>query len=83
MRLLQLPQVKERRGQQTTGVYDDVKKGRLTPPIKRGRSSFWPDHEVDAITAAEIAGATEDEIKALVRQLVKARASMMPRIEAA
>jgi prophage regulatory protein len=33
----------------------------------------WPDHEIDAINKAHIAGQTDDEIRALVARLVIAR----------
>ena len=82
--LLKLPEVCRRRAQRPTGVYADVKRERLTPPIKlTTRSSAWPEHEVDAVASALIAGASDDEIRALVRKLVSARPAMMPTIEAA
>jgi prophage regulatory protein len=82
--LLKLPEVCRRRAQRTTAVYAAVKKKLLTPPIKlTERSSAWVEHEVDAVTSALIAGASNDEIRALVRQLVAARTTLMPRIEAA
>lgn len=37
--------------------------------------SVWPESEVDAIISARIQGKTENEIKALVRDLVAQRTS--------
>jgi prophage regulatory protein len=39
------------------------------------RASGWPSSEVAAINAARIAGATNEEIRALVAKLVAARQS--------
>ena len=56
--------------------YEWVHKSLMTPPIALGvRSVGWPAHELDAIAAARIAGKSEDEIRALVRDLMTARAN--------
>ncbi len=48
--------------------------GLWTPPVKLGaRASAWPDDELDTLNKALIAGKTEDEIRALVAELVAAR----------
>lgn len=55
--------------------YDWQSSGLMPPGISLGlRSVAWPAHELDAIAAARIAGKSEDEIRALVRDLVAARA---------
>lgn len=55
--------------------YDWQSQGLMPPGIALGvRSVGWPAHELDAIAAARIAGKSEDEIRALVRGLVAARA---------
>jgi len=57
-----------------TTLYAWQAAGLLTPGIQLGaRSVAWPAHELDAIAAARIAGKSEDEIRALVRDLVAAR----------
>jgi prophage regulatory protein len=44
--------------------------------VKLGpRSVGWPSSEVGAINAARVAGWTDDEIRALVTQLHRARAA--------
>ena len=74
--LLQLPELCRRRAQSHESVYDAVRRGLLTPPVKRGRSSAWPEHEVEAVTAATIAGKNDDDIRDLVKQLVAQRAEL-------
>jgi prophage regulatory protein len=50
-----------------------VARGLLTHPIKLSPGptspSMWPEHEVDAVVQARVAGKTDDEIRALVREL--------------
>ena len=75
-RLLPLPAVSAaRRNEAKATTYLRIKQGLLTPPVKLGRSSAWPEAEIEAINAAIIKGASEDEIRALVKELLAARAS--------
>jgi prophage regulatory protein len=54
--------------------HNRVAQGLLTPPISLGpRAVGWPEHEVQAILAARIAGRTESDIKSLVISLMAAR----------
>lgn len=73
LQLLDGRTVDERRARKRTQRYDDAADGLLPPPIKIGRMSRWPEHEIDAIIAAEIAGKKPDQIRALVLELVAAR----------
>jgi prophage regulatory protein len=73
-RLLKLPQLRECLGQGTTSLYDEIKEELLTPPIKLGRSSLWPEQEIKEIQKAMIAGKSDDERRELVKRLVAARA---------
>jgi len=71
---LRLPAVLAATGRSRSSLYADVKAGLFVAPIKIGRrASAWPSDEVAAIIRARIAGATEDEIRELVAQLVAAR----------
>jgi len=55
--------------------YDWQQRQLMTPGIALGlRSVAWPAHELDAIAAARIAGKSEVEIRALVQDLIAARA---------
>ena len=73
-----IKRAKDARGQfgiaQST-FYEWIARGLMTPGIALGwRSVGWPAHELDAIAGARIAGKTEDEIRALVRDLIASRA---------
>jgi prophage regulatory protein len=83
--MLRLPAVLERRGTTRTRLYSAIQQGLMTPGIHRANSTLalWPAHEIETINRAEIAGATADELKALVRQLVKQRQADKPAVAAA
>ncbi|MFZ3321356.1 MAG: hypothetical protein WA190_03225 [Usitatibacter sp.] len=72
--LIRGPELDRVRAHGPTKRYEDIKAGLLPPPIKRGRrySRFILD-EIEAVVAAEIRGDSEEQRKALVRQLVAAR----------
>ena len=73
-RLIKLPEVCGASALRPTSIYELAKEGLFTPPVKlTPRSSAWPEHEVDAINAARIAGKSNDEIRALVARLVEQR----------
>ena len=62
--------------------YLNVAKRLMTRPIKIGeRSTGWPEHEVDAIVRARIAGWGEDRIRRLVIDLEAKRAGLAPEFE--
>jgi prophage regulatory protein len=73
--LLRLDAVISRRGRSRAQLYVDIKRGVMTPPVRIGEKlSAWPSNEVDALNRAEIGGATKDELRTLVQQLVAQRA---------
>lgn len=77
LRLLRLPQVLERRARTRSAHYNDITNRIFPPPIHLGeRCSAWPEHEVDAVIRAQISGATRDELRTLVAQLVADRKSV-------
>lgn len=68
--LLRLPDVLTRRGRSRSSHYADIKAGLFVRPVLIGlRATGTPDHEVDALNAARIAGRSVEEIKALVSKL--------------
>lgn len=72
--ILRLPAVKNRYGCSRSTLYLRISQGLWTKPVNLGaRSIGWPANEVDALIAARIAGKSEDEIRALVKQLEAAR----------
>jgi prophage regulatory protein len=72
--MLRLPAVLQRRGRSRSSHYADIQQGLFVKPVKIGsRAAGTPDHEVDALTAARIAGKSDDEIRDLVVMLEAAR----------
>lgn len=71
---LRLPDLIQGRKRGRSSLYRDVDQELLTPPVRIGaNSSAWPSHEIAEIDHARLAGATDDEIRVLVRSLVAAR----------
>ena len=71
-------------GRGRTALYDDVKAGLFTPPVKiGGRAIAWSSHEVRAITAARIAGYDAAQIKVLVLRLISDRSKLLPAVPVA
>ena len=56
----------------------ELKAGVCTPPVKIGCNSFWPRHEINEILRAAISGATQEQRKRLVLELVEQRKAMTP-----
>jgi len=67
--LLTLHAVSALFARQRTAIYADIQQGVFPRPIKIGRSSRWPSHEVDEIIASRIAGKNDEEIRQLVAEL--------------
>ena len=69
-----LPKVLDHTGFSRSALYAAAANGTFTKPIKIGlRSAGWPDHEIEEINVARIAGKTDDEIRELVIGLEAAR----------
>lgn len=71
MRILRLNETLARTGDTRSPHYSKVTSGHFTRPIKLGgrRASGWPQHEVDAIVTARIAGASDSDLATLVNKL--------------
>lgn len=55
-------------------IYRDIDAGVLTRPVPLGlRAVGWPEHEIDAIARARMAGASLDALRALVDRLHQQR----------
>jgi predicted DNA-binding transcriptional regulator AlpA len=78
LELERLPVVLQRHGVSRSLHLLEVAQGRFTPPVKIGRCALWPKHEVDAILAAKINGATSKQLAQLVTDLVEQRKALMP-----
>lgn len=66
----------ERRGARSSKFHDLIRRGLMVPPVHVGRAARFPLHEVNAVAAAQMAGATDPEIKVLVAELVAKRAEI-------
>lgn len=54
--------------------YQNIKQGSMVPPISQGvQAVAYPEHEIQAIIAARIAGKSDDEIRKLVTDLTEQR----------
>jgi prophage regulatory protein len=74
---LRFPKVMDAMAMSRSTVHLRIKQGLLTPPVKiSDRCSVWPEYEISAIIAARIAQKSNDEIRELVTQLHKKRATM-------
>lgn len=76
--LMRLPAVQERTAKSRSVFFRAVDTGVWTPPVKIGRNAFWPRHEVTALMGAEINGATPEQMKRLVAELLTQRKALMP-----
>ena len=69
-----LPTVKAESGKPRSSLYADIHRGLMTRPVRIGaRAVGWPADEVKQITAARIAGKSNEEIRRLVADLEDAR----------
>jgi len=73
-RILRLPEVIRQSGHARSTIYELIKQGFWTKPVRIGhRIVGWPENEVAAINLARIAGKSDAEITALVKKLEQAR----------
>lgn len=72
--ILRKPSVLSMTGFGTTTLYERIKAGLFTRPVRIGaRLSAWPASEIEQINRAIVAGKADDEIRALVQLLERAR----------
>lgn len=85
MAILRLPAVKAETGHRShASIYNAIRAGLFTNPVPIGqRAVGWPDDEVKAINAARIAGASDEQIRELVKQLHAKRAEKLAVLMAA
>lgn len=74
--ILRKPQVLHQRARSSSSHYRDIQNGLFTKPVNLGeRAVGWPIREVNILTAAQVAGLSEDEIRNLVVELHAKRKS--------
>jgi prophage regulatory protein len=79
MRILRVDDTLDRTGDTRSPLYDKVSRGLFTRPVKVGeRAAGWPEHEIEALIAARVAGASVDQIRQLVEKLHQQRTAAMP-----
>lgn len=62
------------RGISNGKLYDDIKNGLFTEPVRRSHKNvYWPGSDYLTIMRAEMAGQSPEQIKALVQKLHAAR----------
>lgn len=68
MFILRLPEVKRILGHRSdASVYNAIRAGLLPIGVAIGqRARGWPDHEIDVINMARVAGRSKDQIRDLV-----------------
>lgn len=72
--LARLPGVSDMTGLSRSSIYDLIQRELFPAPVKVGpKLAVWPKTDVSAWCAAQIAGKSPDEIKALVAALMEAR----------
>lgn len=77
--LLDTQTVAQRRARSRAQLYIDVRNGLLPPPLppRTGRKvSAWPEWEITALNEAEASGASDEELRELVQQLIGRRARL-------
>lgn len=84
MEMLRLDRCKTKSGYTShTSIYNNIRDGLWTTPVRIGqRAVAWPDHEVEAICAARIAGYSDAQIRDLVNRLHAKRAELLQGLEA-
>ena len=62
----------------TASIYNNIRDGLWTKPVPIGlRSVGWPSNEVEAINNYRIAGASDDQIRELVKRLHAMRSELL------
>ncbi len=75
--ILKKSQVLIQRARSNRSHYRDIQNGLFTKPVSLGeRAVGWPLNEVNILTAAQVAGLSEDEIRGLVAELHAKRKSV-------
>jgi len=77
LRFIRHKQLRDCFGESRSGTYQKIADGLLPKPVRLGaRSVGFPEHEVQAVLAARIAGHSDDQIRALVAAMAVDRAAL-------
>jgi prophage regulatory protein len=81
--LIRLPEVLRRRGISRSVHFRTIDAGLWPEPVRISvRSVAWPDNEVNTLISAQIAGMSQADMRALVRELIAARSRHAPLLAA-
>ena len=85
MSILRIAGVKAETGHRShSSIYCAINSGLFTKPVPIGeRAVGWPSDEVRVIIAAQVAGFSKDQLRALVNQLHAKRVEAAPMLRAA
>lgn len=76
MKMLRIDSTLDKTGETRSPLYQKIADGLFVRPVKIGKRAIaFPEHEVDAINAARVAGKDKAQIRALVDKLHEARRS--------
>jgi predicted DNA-binding transcriptional regulator AlpA len=68
--MLRKSAVEEKSGYSIATIYRRVASGLWTKPVRTSaQCSAWPEHEIDVLLAAVVAGASHDDIRKVVARL--------------
>jgi prophage regulatory protein len=82
-RIIRLKSVMEQTGYPRSTLNLRISQGLFSKPISLGsRAVGWPEHEIDTLNAARIAGMCDDEIRELVIELEANRKTLLNMVRA-
>jgi prophage regulatory protein len=75
LKISRKPEVLNTFGFEKSTLYTRIKAGLIPPPVSLGgfRAVGWIHHEIQAVLAAMCSGASQDQIKLLVLELISQR----------
>jgi prophage regulatory protein len=74
LEMLRMKDVTKKTGYPKGSIYQKIGEGLFTRPVPMGaRTAAWPKHEVETILQARIAGANDEAIRKLVKELMNKR----------
>jgi predicted DNA-binding transcriptional regulator AlpA len=68
-------------GERST-ILRNIKAGLFPAPVKVGRSNVWPENEIELLQAARIRGDNDEQIRALVNDLMAKRKELPASVRA-
>jgi prophage regulatory protein len=81
MKLLRLNEVLNKTGLKRSTIYKHIQGGTFPPPVKLSPYiSLWPEHEVDEVIRAWIAGMDREVLQNLVAELVEKRKTLTEKV---